>query len=428
MSDAGARTLARAEIVAIGTELVSSPKPETNSLFIAERLNEIGIEVAAKVVVRDELDDVVAVFRQALERSDVVIATGGLGPTDDDLTRLAIARVLDLPLDEDPRIVADLRERFAKRRLPMPAINLRQAQVLRGAEVLPNPQGSAPGQWIAVKSQRVALLPGPPREMTPMLVDHVLPRLRELGGRHRLFKRLVRVAGGESAVEERVRALFGEWRRSAVPIACTTLAAFGSVELHLTTRSDDAAAAEEALDRAVDELRERLGDDVYSTAGETIEEVVGRQLLARGWRVALAESCTAGAVTARLVNVPGSSAYVDCAAVTYSNRAKSDMLGVPPETIAAHGAVSEPVAAAMAVGIRDRAGVDVGVAITGIAGPGGGTPEKPVGTVVVAIAAPGADTLVKTLTLPGGRAQVRHVTTQSTLDLLRRVLGSAGSR
>ena len=184
----------------------------------------------------------------------------------------------------------------------------------------------------------------------------------------------------------------------------------------------------EALDRAVDELRERLGDDVYSTAGETIEEVVGRQLLARGWRVALAESCTAGAVTARLVNVPGSSAYVDCAAVTYSNRAKSDMLGVPPETIAAHGAVSEPVAAAMAVGIRDRAGVDVGVAITGIAGPGGGTPEKPVGTVVVAIAAPGADTLVKTLTLPGGRAQVRHVTTQSTLDLLRRVLGSAGSR
>jgi nicotinamide-nucleotide amidase len=427
----------RAEIIAVGTELVSSSRAETNSIFLTAALNELGIEVVAKAVVRDDVDDLAAALEESLRRSHLVVLTGGLGPTDDDLTRQAVARVLGKPLVEDPVIVERIRQRFASRGWTMPEINRRQALVIGGADVLENTVGTAPGQWLratgvpggaSCAGRLVVLLPGPPREMQPMFHTAVFPRLRGLSGEFRLFRRIVSTSGrAESSVEEKVRPFYERWRQQPLPVAATILAASGQVDLHLSTRSADATAAAAALDRAVQDLRDRLGDDVFSTTGDSLEAVIAALLTAGGWRVALAESCTAGAVTARLVNVPGSSAWLERAVVAYSNASKTEMLGVPARLIAEQGAVSEPVALAMAEGIRASAGTEVGVGVTGIAGPGGGSPEKPVGTVVVAVVGPGAAARVRTVWLPGARAQIRASTCQLALDALRRQLQAAGA-
>jgi nicotinamide-nucleotide amidase len=422
-----------AAILAVGSELLTPQKIDTNSLYVTEVLNDLGIAVAFKAIVGDDRAELTAHVAHALARHRILILTGGLGPTDDDLTREVVAQHLELPLEEDPAIIDAMERRFAARGWKMPAVNRRQAMVPRGASVLANPHGTAPGLWIeygppsheATGGQRfIALLPGPPREMKPMMGGDVRRRLEAITGSVRLHRRLVRVAGkGESMVEEIVQPIYSRWLAQSPPILTTILAGLGQVELHLVMQSDNAAAASEALNRAVSELSQALGPDLVSTDGAVLEAVVGDLLRARGWWVAFAESCTGGLATSRMTDVPGSSDYVERSIVAYSNRAKIELLDVPEALIAEHGAVSEPVAAAMAAGIRKRAGVNVGIGITGIAGPGGGTEQKPVGTVCIAV--DGGETKVRTFRFPGGREMVKAMSANWAIDLLRRYLINA---
>ena len=420
-----------AAILAVGSELLTPHKTDTNSLYVSEVLNDLGIAVAFKAIVGDNRAELASHVEHALSRHRVLILTGGLGPTDDDLTRDVVAAHLGLVLDEDPSIVAAMERRFAARGWKMPAVNRRQAMVPRGAIVLDNPHGTAPGLWIAHGDRAIALLPGPPREMKPMMDGEVRRRLGEIAGGVRLHRRLVRVAGkGESAVEEIVQPIYSQWLNQSPPIETTILAGLGQVELHLVTQSADAVAAAGALNIAVSALTQALGPDLVSTNGAGLEEVVGDLLRARGWWVAFAESCTGGLATSRMTDIPGSSEYVERSIVAYSNRAKIELLDVPETLIAEHGAVSEPVALAMAAGIRKRAGVDVGVGITGIAGPGGGSEQKPVGTVCIAVDALPAEALakvggaskVRTFRFPGGREMVKAMSANWAIDMLRRFL------
>jgi len=410
-----------AAIIAVGSELLTPEKVDTNSLFITQTLNDLGIAVAFKSIVGDNRAELTAHVAHALLRHRVLILTGGLGPTDDDLTREVVAAHLGLPMHEDPGIITAMEKRFASRGWKMPAVNRRQALVPEGATVLANPNGTAPGLWLTHDGAVMALLPGPPREMQPMMAGEVRSRLLALVGDTRLHRRLVRVAGkGESAVEEIVQPIYAQWLTQQPPIETTILAGLGQVELHLVLQSTEAARAGTALDVAVAALSSALGQDAVSTDGRVLEAVVGDLLRARGWSVALAESCTGGLATSRLTDVPGSSDYVERSVVAYSNQAKVELLGVPAALIQEHGAVSEAVAVAMAEGIRDRAGVDVGIGITGIAGPGGGSEEKPVGTVCIAVA--GARTQVRTFRFPGGREMVKAMSANWAIDLLRRSL------
>jgi nicotinamide-nucleotide amidase len=412
----------RAVIIAVGAEMLTPFRTDTNSLFITARLNEIGIEVFAKLIVGDARESVASLVSGALQRADLVILTGGLGPTADDVTRLGAADALGVAIDEDPVIVERIRARFARRGLEMPEVNRTQAQVLRGAVVLANPNGTAPGQWFERDGRAVVMLPGPPREMKPMfeavVAEHLAPRTAGA----RLYRRMLRIAGRtESHVEEIAEPIYSAWLSRTPPISTSILAAPGQIELHFSVRSDSAESGEAALDRATDEMIGALGADVFSTDGRTLEQVVGDRLRAKGWRVATAESCTGGLVASRLTDVPGSSDYVDRGVVCYSNAAKVDLLGVPPAMLAQYGAVSEPVGRAMAEGLRERAGVDIAVGITGIAGPGGGTEEKPVGTVVIAVAWVGGSH-VEPFLFPGGREQVKFQASQAALNMLRKVL------
>jgi len=394
-------------------------------------LNDLGIAVAFKAIVGDNRAELTAHVAYALARHRVLILTGGLGPTDDDLTREVVAAHLGLPLDEDPAIIEAMERRFAARGWKMPAVNRRQAMVPRGAGVLANPHGTAPGLWIehgdppsaeATGGKRfIALLPGPPREMKPMMDGEVRRRLLSIVGDVRLHRRLVRVAGkGESAVEEIVQPIYSRWLAQTPRIETTILAGLGQVELHLVTQSDDAPAASGALGLAVSELAAALGSDLVSTDGAVLEAVVGDLLRARGWWLAFAESCTGGLATSRMTDIPGSSDYIERSIVAYSNRAKIELLDVPEPLIAEHGAVSEPVALAMAAGIRKRTGVNVGVGITGIAGPGGGSELKPVGTVCIAV--DGGAPRVRTFRFPGGREMVKAMSATWAIDLVRRLL------
>ena len=412
-----------AEIIAVGSEMLGSTRLDTNSLFIAGRLSAIGIQLRVKSVVDDDLRRIATLCEQALARADLVILTGGLGPTDDDLTRDAVARVLGVPLVEERAIVERIEERFARRGLTMPAINRRQAQVLAGATVIENPNGTAPGQYIEREEQGIVLLPGPPRELEGMfdaLCDGVLvPR----SGGQRIHESKIFVTGlSESHVDALVQPIYARWRDADPPIETTILATPGQIELHLSLRTADPHRAASVLDAARRQIVEALGDDVFSTDGRRMELVVGDMLRERRLSIAAAESCTGGLLLSRLTDVPGSSAYVLGGSVLYSNALKTEMGGVPAGLIESHGAVSEPVAVAMAEGIRERTGADVAVGITGIAGPGGGTPQKPVGTVVVAALVPGAPARVRTFSFPGGRAQIKGHAAQAALDLVRRAL------
>jgi nicotinamide-nucleotide amidase len=416
----------RAVILAVGSELLTPSRIDTNSLFITEKLNEIGIEVMAKSIIGDDRAELAAHFAHALARADLVVFTGGLGPTEDDLTREVVAEHLGLPLAEDPSIVDLIRRRFEGRGWKMPEVNRRQAMVPRGAVVLPNPNGTAPGLWLDVADKGVALLPGPPREMRPMIQGLVADRLTARTGGERLRRRVLKIAGRtESRVEELTQPVYSPWKSAAQPIETTILAAPGQIELHLSTRGRDIPAMDAALDRAVAEIDAVLGADIFSRDGRTLEEVVGALLRARGWRIGLAESCTGGLATSHLTDVPGSSDYVERSVVVYSNEAKIELLGVDPALIAAHGAVSEPVAEAMARGIRERARVDIGVGITGIAGPTGGSEQKPVGTVCIAVAA--EETRVRTLRFPGTRELVKVFSAATAIDMVRRLLIDAGT-
>jgi nicotinamide-nucleotide amidase len=414
----------KAVILAVGSEMLTSTRHDTNSLFITDVLNELGLDVAYKAVVGDNLAELQAQIAHALSRHRVLILTGGLGPTDDDLTREAVAAHLDLPLQEDPALVESIRARFATRGLPMPEVNRRQAQVPAGATVLHNARGSAPGLIIEHQDRVIALLPGPPREMQPMMSGYVRERLTELAGGMRLMRRAIRIAGRtESRAEEIVEPVYTTWLTQVPPIETTILATPGYIELHLSTQVTREADGAAALESAVNQLAERLGADMVSLDGQPMEQVLGEMLRARGWHIALAESCTGGLATSRLTDIAGSSDYVDRSFVVYSNRAKTELLGVPASLIAEHGAVSEPVARAMAEGALNRSGADVAVAITGIAGPGGGTEVKPVGTVWMAVTL-GSPRETRTLLCRflGSRELIKTFAALTALDLVRRRL------
>ena len=379
----------KAVILAVGSEMLTPTKTDTNSLFVTDILNGLGIEVAYKAVVGDDREELGAQVELALARHPILILTGGLGPTDDDITREVVADRLGLQMHEDPALVEAIRARFAARGLSMPEVNRRQAMVPEGATVLENPRGSAPGLLIEHRGAIIALLPGPPREMRPMMSGAVKARLLALAGHRRLLRRLVRVAGTLGVAGRRTGATrLRPWLQQSPPIETTILASPGSIELHLSMQVTDEVRGAAALDVAVEALRARLGPDVVSIDGESLEQAVGELLRARGWRIAFAESCTGGLATSRLTDVAGSSDYVDRSVVVYSNEAKTDLLGVPAALVAAHGAVSEPVVRAMAEGMLARSRAQVAVAITGIAGPGGGSDEKPVGTVWIGVASP----------------------------------------
>jgi nicotinamide-nucleotide amidase len=418
------RAILSAGIIAVGSELLTPSKIDTNSLFITEQLNLLGIDVKLKAVAGDERAELEHVFRAWLTRVDLVVLCGGLGPTDDDLTREVVAAVLNRPLAEDEAITAHLRARFATRNLPMPMpeSNRRQAMVPRGARVLSNARGSAPGLWIDHDDRVVLLLPGPPRELRPMLTELVEGPLKERGPGVSLVRRVLRIAGRiESQVDEVLHPLYQAWEKRSPPVAATILAALGSIELHVSTRATTREQANAVLSTVVAEALDVLGPDVYSTDGRLLEAVVGDLLVERGLRIGVAESCTGGLIASRLTDVPGSSRYVDQTVVVYSNEAKTDLLGVPADLIRAHGAVSEPVAVAMAEGIKTRARAGVGVGVTGIAGPTGGTPEKPVGTVVVSVVTD-MNRRVRTFRFFGEREQVKFQGSQSALDMVRRLL------
>lgn len=411
-----------AVIVAVGSEMLTPTRTDTNSLFITDVLNAIGLDVAYKMVVGDDREELEAQVGHALARHRILILTGGLGPTDDDLTREAVAARLGLPLIEDPAIVERIRARFATRGLTMPEVNRRQAHVPAGATVLENARGSAPGLLVEHDGRVIALLPGPPREMQPMMSGPVRTRLEAVAGHRRLLRRALRVTGRtESRVEELVQPLYAPWTRLDPPIQTTILATPGSIELHLSTRVADQRTGMRALEHAADTLVARLGPDVAGRSGQSVEQALGDLLRARGWRIALAESCTGGLATSRLTDVAGSSDYVDRSVVAYSNAAKTDLLGVPASLIEAHGAVSGPVARAMAEGLLSRSAADVTVAITGIAGPGGGSAEKPVGTVWVAVTtASPRDTRAIECRFLGGRELIKAFAAVTALDLARR--------
>lgn len=415
--------IAHAVIIAVGSELLTPDRVDTNSLLVTRRLDELGVRLRYKTVVGDCRDDLAQALRLAIPRADLIVVSGGLGPTADDVTRETVAAVFGLPLDEDPDVVAAIRARFAARGLPMPDINRRQALIPRGASALANAQGTAPGLWIERSGVACAALPGPPRELRSMLETVARERIAPLSGGEGVFRRVIRVTGrSESHVEEAAHPVYSRWRSAPVPIETSILASLGQIELHLAARSRTRAAAAAALDDATHALAGVLGRDLVSSDGALLETVVGRLLRAAGRRVAVAESCTGGLVASRLTDVAGSSAYVQAGWVVYGNEAKVALLGGDAAEIAEHGAVSEPVARALASAARERAGVDYGLGLTGIAGPGGGTPAKPVGTVYVALAGPQGPPRVRALRLPGAREQVKYQASQAALDLLRRAL------
>jgi nicotinamide-nucleotide amidase len=408
----------RAEILAIGSELLTPLRSDTNAVVLTSRLLEAGIEVIARVTVADEADALEAAFRNALARADVVISTGGLGPTADDLTREAAAAALGRGLVRDASYVEALKARFARYGRVMSAVNEKQADVIEGASLLPNRRGTAPGQSVEHDGRLLVLLPGPPGEMEPMFGEQVLPLLRARAGGRVLRTRVLCIAGQpESEVEELAAPVYRAFDNPRT----TILGGPGHVELHLVASAASEAEAAERLESLAAPLRERLGPRLYDEAGRGLPEVVAELLRARGLTLAVAESCTGGLVAARLTGVAGASSFFDRGFVTYANRSKSELLGVPPELIESRGAVSAEVARAMAEGARHAAGSAIGVGITGIAGPEGGSPEKPVGLVFLALSG-AAGERVREARFPGTRERVRYQATQAALEMLRRGL------
>jgi nicotinamide-nucleotide amidase len=405
-----------AEIIAIGSEMLTPFRVDTNSLWLTERLNAMGIDVKLKTVVGDDESRLDETIRDAMKRSEIVIATGGLGPTEDDITRKIFARVLKRRLILDDAILEKLKARFAKRGTPMPEINARQALVMERAEVLPNPNGTAPGMLVEEGKCTVVMLPGPPREMKPMFDASVAPVLKQRVGDVVILRRKLSIFGlTESRTDELAAPVYTKFQNPTT----TILFKDGQIELHLTAQAKNDTEANRLLDELAGQLDEALGEYIFSRRDETLEQVVGDLLRWRGYSLATAESCTGGLLAGRVTEVPGSSEYFLEGVVTYSNEAKMRMLGVPKEMLDEYGAVSEQVACAMAAGIRKLAGSTFGIGVTGIAGPSGGTEEKPVGLVYIALA--DEDTVeARKLIFPGDRQFIRTLTVNSALDLLRR--------
>ena len=411
-----------AEIIAIGSELLTPQRSDTNSLWLTQKLNDIGIEVMLKTVVGDDEARLEEAIRDAVKRSDIVITTGGLGPTEDDITRQASAKAIGKGLEYHVALEIELLERFGRWGREMPEINKRQAYVIEGAEILPNPNGSASGMYIEIGNARIAIFPGPPREMRPMFENFVFDRLKAVAGDVVVSRRVLKVSGmGESAVDEAIAPIYVTYPA----VQTSILFSKSEVEVHLSAKSKNAAEANATLAELIEKIVGKLGVAVFSVQGETMEEVVGKLLLASGKTLSVAESCTGGLIGTRLTDVPGSSAYFLEGVTAYSNEAKMRTLGVPEATLSEFGAVSAEAASAMATGMRERAKTDYAISVTGIAGPDGGTVEKPVGTVFLGYSdATGSKTLK--LVLPGDRELIRWRSSQAALDYLRRQLLGSG--
>jgi nicotinamide-nucleotide amidase len=409
-----------AEIIAVGSELLTPFRQDTNSLYLTAQLNNLGVEVGFKTIVGDELKDIVRVITTALSRADILILSGGLGPTEDDLTREGVAETLGLQLRRDPQIVQAIERRFTEHGWKMSANNVKQADVISGATVLPNSNGTAPGQWITGQSDGkekiIILLPGPPHELKALFESSVLERLRAKVPKQFLATRVLKITGmGESACDARIAPIYKRF----VDVDTTILAGPGEIQLHLRTQAQTSEAADQRLDSLVGKIEDELGDCVYSDNGDSLEQIVSYYLQMRNATLAVAESCTGGLVAERLTSVSGSSRYFIGGAVVYSNALKTEMADVPEDVIDVYGAVSEQVARALAEGIRKRCGSTLGLGITGVAGPTGGTAEKPVGLVFHALASESGTEVVKRQ-FPGDRARVRWFASQQALDMVRR--------
>ena len=411
-----------AEIIAVGSELLTPEKTDTNSLWLTEKLNEVGIDVLQKGIVGDDEARLEHAIRDAIGRSDILVVTGGLGPTEDDITRQISARAVGRELIYHDALEADLRERFRRWGREMPEINKRQAFVIDGADVLPNPNGSAVGMLLKRDGQFLAIFPGPPREMRPMFEQYVLPVLKGNAGGVIVRRRILRVSGmGESAVDEVIAPIY----KAYTDVQTSILFSRVEIEIHLTARSTEADQAEATLDELAGKIADALGTAVFATNGETMEEIIGKLLADRGETLSIAESCTGGLIGMRLTEIAGSSRYFIEGAVVYGNEAKVRALGVPEKTLIDHGAVSSETAEAMAAGMLERAGTDHSISVTGIAGPDGGTEAKPVGTVFIGYSGPKGTRSVK-FVFPGDRELVRWRASQAALDYLRRQILKLG--
>jgi len=407
-----------AEIIAVGSELLTPFHQDTNSLYLTQKLNALGLEVRFKTIVGDDPEHLAQVLRAALGRSRLIFLTGGLGPTEDDVNRQVVAEVLGLPLREVPEIRRRLEERFARSGRAMSENNARQALVPEGAEWLENRLGTAPGLWIAHEGTVIVLLPGPPRELEAMFESTCALRLASFATAECLRTRVYKLVGlAESEVDQRIAPLYKNYENPSTTILATP----GAIEVHLRARAGDEVEANALLDELGDKIEAALGEYVFSSGGESLEEVVGMYLMMRQKTLAVAESCTGGLLSERLTRVPGSSNYFLGGAVCYRNELKTRLAGVPPELIEQNGAVSKPVAQALAEGIRKRTGASLGIGITGVAGPGGGTPEKPVGLVFIALADE-RGTEIREFRFPGDRERVRLWSTQMALEAIRRRL------
>jgi nicotinamide-nucleotide amidase len=406
----------KAEILAIGSELLTPYRTDTNSLWLTERLNSVGIDVKLKTVVGDDESRLEETIRDALRRSDAIISTGGLGPTEDDITRKIFAKVTGRQLVLDYEVLAEIREKFSSRGYQMTPNNERQALVPQGATVLPNPNGTAPGLKLIQDGKIIVLLPGPPREMKPMFNDYVMPELEKMSKGVRLYTRTLKVTGlGESALDDMIAPIYRQYSNPSTTILFTD----SDLEIHLTAQSETLARAEGLVDELTDKLADKLGANLYSTEGEPIEKVAGQKLALKGYTIATAESCTGGLIAERITRVPGSSQYFLGSIVSYSVEAKIRLLGVPRDMIESRGVVSGDVAEAMARGVKEKMGSTIGLSITGIAGPDGATEGNPVGTVYIGLA-DDTGSSNRRMILPGNRDLIRWRSSQAALDMVRR--------
>jgi nicotinamide-nucleotide amidase len=405
----------KAEIIAVGSEMLTPDKIDTNSLFLTEELNKLGIEIVRKTVVGDDRALLLEAFRDAVNRVPLTIASGGLGPTEDDLTRETVAELLGRKLVRSDAIVRAIEARFRSFGRVMPDTNIRQAMVPEGAEPLDNPRGTAPGLWLEDRDRAIALLPGPPRELKPMFREQVLPRLQRRISSVRMHHRELRVTGlGESHVDSLAGPIYTRYPE----VQTTVLASPGEVQIHLRVWTADSVHADVLFADIERGLDLALADRIFSRDSSPLEEVVAQELLKQNATIASAESCTGGLFAERLTTIAGSSAYFLGGVVCYSNEMKTAWADVPPEMIATKGAVSTEVAIALADGIRRRVGSTLGIGITGIAGPGGGSEEKPVGTVHIALAS-ATGTRDRALRFPGDREMIRMQASQAALDMVR---------
>lgn len=406
--------MADAEIIAVGSELLTPQKVDTNSLYLTDQLNALGVEVVRKSIVGDQRDRLTETIVGALRRSRIVLLTGGLGPTEDDVTRDAVAAALGRELQFNEQVCAWLVERFKRFGRKMAENNKRQAYILDGAEILQNDWGSAPGQWIQHEGAVVILLPGPPRELKSLFEARCLPKLRELLPAQVIRARFYRVAGmGESDLDQLIAPVY---TRYSNPVT-TILAAASDIQIHLRARCQTAEEAEALLEEVGSQIEAILGERLYARNGEPLEEVVGQLLLAQSAYLSVAESATGGMLGERITEVAGASNYFAGGFLTYTSEMKIKLLGVPAEMLAEHTAVSEPVAIAMAEGARRNTGAEYALSVTGYAGPEGDR----VGLVFIGLATPNGSE-ARRLQFPGDRQRIRTLATNTALDLLRRRL------